>query len=361
LPKPILPFVHRVGKYHYFRRDLLASVRLPGYEGSPEYMAAYQAAMAGEEAPQPPIGEARSAPGSVAAAIALYFQSMAFGSLAASTKQVRRRILDNFRHDYGDKRLATLGRGKVQELVDAKRNRPHSAKHFLKALRAVISVAIVAGLRADDPTEGVIIKLPRSSGYRTWSDDEIAQYEARWPIGTRERLAFGLCLHTGQRRGDVIRMGRQHIREKYLHVVQQKTGMVLDIPVLEPLAEILFTAPPNHMTFLITATGKPFSAQGFTAWFRGTIREADLPVGLSAHGLRKAMCRRLAEAGASANRIAAISGHTTLNEVSRYTKGADQKRLAADAMDLLKTRTSVENSKSASGKIGRNTLRIKDK
>jgi integrase len=58
---------------------------------------------------------------------------------------------------------------------------------------------------------------------------------------------------------------------------------------------------------------------------------------LAAHGLRKAACRRLAEAGCSEKQIAAISGHASLNEVARYTKAADQVRLARDAMTKIAT------------------------
>ena len=93
-----------------------------------------------------------------------------------------------------------------------------------------------------------------------------------------------------------------------------------------------------RLTFLATEAGAPFAANGFTHWFRKMCVKADLPLGLSAHGLRKAACRRLAEAGCSANQIAAISGHATLHEVSRYTKAADQKRLAADAMRAIATK-----------------------
>ena len=57
---------------------------------------------------------------------------------------------------------------------------------------------------------------------------------------------------------------------------------------------------------LTTAFGKPFTAPGFTNWFREVCDEAGLPKGTSAHGLRKAMCRRLTEAGCSASEIKAI-------------------------------------------------------
>jgi integrase len=148
---------------------------------------------------------------------------------------------------------------------------------------------------ADDPTVGIRIKAPKSSGFRTWTDTEIIQFEAAHPVGTRARLLF-----TGQRRSDVIRMGRQYVKDGCITVRQQKTGVILEIPLHPALVEILAAHPATHMTYLITAAGKPFSAQGFTAWFRSTVREAGLPPGLSAHGLRKSMCRRLAESGCSA-------------------------------------------------------------
>ncbi len=132
----------------------------------------------------------------------------------------------------------------------------------------MISVAITAALRADDPTIGVNIKAPSSGGFRTWTDAEIEQFEAAHPIGTRARLAFALLLYTGQRRGDVIRMGRQHVRGGYLRVVQQKTGAALEIPLHPALQEILAAHPAEQMTILVAAAGKPFSAPGFTAWFR---------------------------------------------------------------------------------------------
>jgi hypothetical protein len=56
---------------------------------------------------------------------------------------------------------------------------------------------------------------------------------------------------------------------------------------------------------------------------------------VSAHGLRKATARRLPEIGCSANQIASITGHASLSEVQRYTKAADRKRMAREAMKKL--------------------------
>jgi len=88
----------------------------------------------------------------------------------------------------------------------------------------------------------------------------------------------------------------------------------------------------EHLTFLVTEYDRSFSPAGFTNKFRDWCSEAGLPKGLSPHGLRKAMCRRLAEAGSTPHEIMAISGHKSLTEVTRYTEAANRLRLAGDAM-----------------------------
>jgi integrase len=197
---------------------------------------------------------------------------------------------------------------------------------------------VAQGLIKTDPTVGIRMPRRKTDGFHTWSEDEIAQFEAHHPIGSKPRLAFA----SAQRRGDVIRMGRQHIRDGILHVKQQKTGAELAIPVHPDLREILEATPSEHLTFIVSALGKPFHPGAFSNWFRDQCDAAGLPKGCSAHGLRKAACRRLAEAGCTVHQIAAISGHVTLEEVQRYTKAADQARLARSAMaTVIKTRPKV--------------------
>src|SRR6202022_4595375 len=99
---------------------------------------------------------------------------------------------------------------------------------------------------------------------------------------TRARLAFALLLYTAQRRGDVVHMGRQHIRDGALQVRQQKTSAALVIPLHSNLRAILDATSPDNMTFLMTREGKPFTAAGFTNWFRECCNEAGLRNGLSA-------------------------------------------------------------------------------
>jgi integrase len=75
-----------------------------------------------------------------------------------------------------------------------------------------------------------------------------------------------------------------------------------------------------------------YGGNAFSAQFRKWCDAAGLPKRFKPHGLRKAACRRLAEAGCSEKQIAAISGHASLDEVARYTKAADKALLARDAM-----------------------------
>jgi integrase len=217
---------------------------------------------------------------------------------------------------------------------------PFVRKNTLKALRCLVAACLPAGLIDNDRTIGVRVKVKATAGYATWTEADIAQFEAHHPIGTKERLAFGLLLFTCQRRGDVIRMGRQHLYydddgSMKMKVRQQKTGRPLELPVIPPLREAMAATPATNMTFLTTSHGQPFTANHFTTWFRKACREAGLPPGLTAHGLRKACCRHLAEAGCTAHQIMAISGHMSLTEAARYTKDAEQKRLASEGMNAL--------------------------
>jgi integrase len=165
------------------------------------------------------------------------------------------------------------------------------------------------------------------------------------PIGTEARLAFALLLYTGQRRSDVVRMGRQHIKDGIISIVQAKTGAEVDVPILPALQAILDDVQRRRIApvFIITAYGKPRTEAGFTNWFRDRRVEAGLSEGLSPHGLRKAFCRVAAEAGLTPHQIMAITGHRTLAEVTRYTKAADRKKLAIEGMRMIEKRTGCGN------------------
>jgi integrase len=261
---------------------------------------------------------------------------VAWADLKPSTKTQRRNIIDRFREEHGTKQVANLSHEHIKAMVEKKL--PAAGRHFRNALRALMVIAIDAGYVRQDPTIGISVRRSSGGGYHTWTEDEIATFEAAHPIGSRPRLAMALMLFTGQRRSDVVGMGWQHIRNGRIHLKQKKTGTALAVKIHPHLQAVLDAHGKGNLTFLVTEFGKPFTANGFGNWFRRQIRAAGLPEYCSAHGLRKAAARRLAEAGCTAPQIAAVTGHKSLREVELYIKDAAQIGLADAAIEIfLKT------------------------
>jgi integrase len=325
--KPPLPYVQTIKGHRYFRRAGFPRVPLPGALLSPEFMAAYTQAMA--LAPVP-IGASKIERGTVAHAVANYFTSPQLTELAPGTQAMRRAILNRFRDQYGERPIGTMPpQWLAHVLAELK---PHARRNWLKAIRGLCQFAVAVEMIKADPTAGMKLPKVKSGNRRPWTPAEIEAYEATHAIGTKPRLAFALGLYTTQRRGDVIRMGRQHIREGMLAVRQEKTGAALSLPVRPELRAIIEATPGDHLTFLITKSGKPYSGTDFDEQFRAWCNEAGLPPDCYFHGLRASGLTMLADAGATAHEIAAWSGHLTLKEVQRYTRGADQKRLAGSGL-----------------------------
>ncbi|WP_406737044.1 tyrosine-type recombinase/integrase [Thioclava sp. GXIMD4215] len=331
-PKYCQGFMRRGKPYWYYRRPGFPRVPLPGLPWSPEFMACYERAASGEK---PEIGKTLTMQGSVSALVVSFYNTSDFKGLSDSTKVTYRGIIERFRADHGHRLVKEMQREHVQKIVAKKSDTPAAANNMLRMIHLLMRHAVESGWRRDDPTQGVRKVRNKSAGFLTWEEDHIATFEAHHDPGSRAHLALALLLYTGQRRSDVVRMGWQHVRSGILSIKQQKTGQDVHIPLHSDLLALLESSPPDDPSFLMTAQGKPFTPPGFTNWFRDMVRQAGLPDGLSPHGLRKATCRRLAEAGCTAHEIMAISGHRSLAEVTRYTVAASRKDLATRAMLAL--------------------------
>jgi integrase len=348
LPKHVQAFTDRHGKArYYFRKAGAKRCTLPGTPYSPEFMTALEAAERdGPQALRDELGAERTLPGTINALSVAFFNSGDFRLLSPSTQGTYRGIIERFRLEHGDKRVGMMQRQHIAHLISAKAGKPAAAHNLLRMLRLLMKFAIIHGWRKDDPTIGLKSPKMRSGGFYTWSESDIAAFEKYHAIGTRPRLALGLLLYTAQRRSDIVRLGRQHMRGGVLSVRQQKTGALVEIPVHRDFRALLDATPADNLTFLVTETGKPFTPPGFGNWFRKVCDEAGLPKECAAHGLRKAASRRLAEAGCTAHEIMAITGHRTLREVTRYTEAADRKQLARSAIKKAIKRTSSVKPKS---------------
>lgn len=351
--KHVQAFEDRQGRWRfYFRKAGLPRVTLPGHPGSPEFMEAYQLALQAAPVPEKP-GPGRSLPGSFDRLIEEYFRSPDFLRTKESSQAVTKGILDRFAATYGEYSVAGFERKHLTVILGKMAATPAAANNLLKKLRTLLRWAIANDWRRTDPTIGM--KKFREGTHHTWTESEIERFEARWPLGTRERTAFALAVFTGQRREDLITMtwGDYDTRAGTIRVTQGKTGAELHIPIHSGLRAALEAWPRRHVTILATEDGRgTSSAPSFGNFMADAIDAAELPERCVLHGLRKAAARRLAEAGCSAHEIMAITGHKTLAEVQRYCMAAQQKRLAQSAMARIDgNETVTELSNREPGKL----------
>lgn len=302
--------------------------------GTPEFISEYEAAIATATA-APPQTTPRPGPGSFSGLCLRYYASVTFKQLDQSTQRWRRRTLDEIGMLHGHKPVAMMRAKHIRMLRDEKSQNPGVANQRVKALRALFRWAVEAEEVENNPARDVQHIRYVTSGHHSWTAEELATFEKAHPVGTKPRLAFGLLLYTACRREDVVRLGPQHIacgRLRYIQAKNEHRNPVnLDIPVHPDLKALINETPSQHLTFLVTEFGKPFSPAGFGNRFREWCDEAGLPH-CTAHGLRKAAAVRLAERGATAHEIMAITGHKTLEEVERYTRAVQKARLADSAM-----------------------------
>ena len=349
LPEFVTAFKDRHGKERLrFRRKGSAGGYFKAALGTEEFRAEYRAFM---DAAEPAVGADRAAPGTVADLVGRYFATPTRLGPTAKTQATVRGILDGFRRDYGQLPVARMTFEHVEAIVAARIPKRQVGKRIVGGVQAarklrkelvrLFDFAVKAKMTAVNPAaQADRIKIApndRSKGWHTWTEDEITRYRDHHALGTKARLAMELMLWTDQRRGDAIRMGRQHIRDGRLFFTQGKTGADLGLPVAPQLLEAIVAMPPadkGHLCFLVTEYGKPFSDAGFGNWFRKRCDEAGLPQ-CSAHGLRKATMRRMAELGMSNQSMKSVSGHKTDQEVSRYTRAVDQQRMADTAIGML--------------------------
>jgi integrase len=327
-------------RYWYFRRGG-RRWSLPGDPMSPEFMAEYRRLVAATGPARP--GNRELGPGSFGALVTDYLASPEFRKTRPSTQRIYRFILEPLAEMHGGKPVALLERRHIKAWRDARSETPGMANMIVKVTRVLLNYAVEEEYRADNPA--FKIKTFKLGEHRAWTDEECAAFEAQWPCGSMQRRAYMLARFTGQRCGDIANMTRAHRKNGAISVVQQKTGAELWVPEHRALtAELALSG--GHMSLLTKPDGSAFDSHGLGVWFCDAIEQAGLPDACVMHGLRKTAARMLAEAGCSAHQIASITGHKSLAEIERYTKAADQKRMATAAIHRLER----NGNRTASGK-----------
>jgi integrase len=320
---------------YYFRRDRGSErIRLHGKPGSQEFDADYYALMAGG-AVQP---VKRKDGKSIRHVFELYRNSADWAALSDMTRRVRGCVLRNIEDQVGDEPISLMARSTIQARLDARRDKPDQANFMLTTLNQMFKWAVKADLVDKNPCEGLnYLKRPKvrgvESGHKTWSELQLDQFERHYPHGTWQRLAYSALLYTGLRIGDVAILGPEHIQQDgTIFIRTEKTGAEVTLPILPPLQEALDRAPENEDggAFVTGPRGVSVGKEHLGAIFNQAVRDAGLE-GLTAHGLRKAGARRLAEAGYSTKQLMAVFGWGRSEMADKYTAKAERRGLALEA------------------------------
>lgn len=337
LPRPRPPYLHRTVTRHgavawyVWRGKGHPKIRVRGDYSSAEFMASYQAAVNGEAAPKKPGAKN----GTLEWLIRQYQQSMAWNpGLSATTRKKRDAIFRRVIEKGGEAPASAITQQHIAQTRDKMRATPFQAIQFLKAMRGLFAWAVEAQHVQTNPTTEIKTKTPKTDGHHVWTDDEVCQFEARWPIGTRERLALAVLLYTGLRLSDAIRLGRQHVKNGVATLRADKNNKSLSLPILPDLARIIEASQTGDLAFFARKDGAKMSESGAGKFFRVACDAAGVPG--SAHGLRKAGATRAAENGATEKQMEALFCWRSGSKMAGlYTRTADRARLSQEAAHLL--------------------------
>lgn len=339
MPRPRPPHLQRRktrhGKYIWVVQISRGApiVRIREEYGTPEFEQAYHDALASAATP---VRKIHAASGTIKWGWLRYKQSADWKALASSTQDQRDNIMSHVIEASGDKPISALNRASIQAGIDSRGNTPFQAKNFLQTMSQFCKWLVQDKKLSSDPTAGLKVKKPKTRGFLEWTYEEVQRYEQRWPRGTRERVMLDVYMYTGLRRGDAARVGPGHVYENTISLATEKSQgqTVVHLPLLAALQETLAAGPTGKLSFICKQDGMPYVKESLGNAFK----EACVAAGVldkSAHGLRKAAATRAAENGATANELMAIFGWIDIKEAELYTRRADRKRLAMQAMNKL--------------------------
>jgi integrase len=315
----------------YVRVDRGLRVRLRAEYGTPEFDAEYRAALAGA-----PMRKAAPSNSTLAWLLARYRETGAWMDLSAATRRQRDNIFRQVVETAGQEPYAKITAAHITAGKDRRAGTPHQARNFLDAMCGLFRWAKGAQLIKVDPTAGVSNPIRKGGdGFKVWSEQDMAAFEARWPLGTRQRVWLDVLAYTGLRRGDVVRLGRQHVRNGVATLKTEKSGYSVEValPILPVLQTTLDAGPCGDLTFVAGANARPLTKESFGNEFKAACKLAGVPG--SAHGVRKIAATRAADNGATEAQLMAIFGWTDPKMAAHYTKTANRKRLAGEAMAKL--------------------------
>lgn len=277
--------------------------QLPGAPGSPEFMAAYNAAVA---------SKAASREGILRTVILRYEQSAEFAQLAPRTRADYLKHLDKIEAEFGTFPIVGLGRDQARVIFSEWKDR--LAKASLR--QADYAWAVFARCLSWAMGRRLILANPLEKGGRlyrgsraesVWTDEEEARFMA--VASPQLRLAFTLAIWTGQRQGDLLTLPWSAYDGATIRLRQGKTGARVVVPVAGPLKALLDAQKRASPIMLTQRDGKPWTQEGFSSSFRKAVRRAKI-AGRTFHDLRGTAVTRLALAQCTEAEIITLTGHS---------------------------------------------------
>ena len=356
MPKPPLLYLHKEKTRHgtivwYFHRRNEPRIRIRGAYGSAEFLAAYQAALAGQSITVP----SKSTRLSLVWCIEQFMASSNWAGLASESRKQLSYQFIKIKDNAGKHFITAITRKHILDGQDRRRAVPSDANKYVRAMSLLCRYAVDQEWLKASPVHG-ISKLKTSKtgeGFHTWTDEDHISFEARWPIGTRERLAYEIFKCTGLRRSDAVRLGRQHVKDGQFSIRTQKTGMVVTATMLPELLTAISATPTGELTYLSTMAGRPFaSSASFGKWFSDACHAAGIKG--SAHGIRKALAAQAATgddiSSATEAQLNSLFGWSHgSRESATYVQKASRAKMAVQAGNIL-TRTRPKGAGDSSAK-----------
>lgn len=328
-------YTDRHGKRRWRYRHKGRTAELGTEWGSEEFAQRYSEAVNGRKEG---AGADRTVPGTFNDLVVRFYQ-LHFPTIEESTAADYRSVLEPLRREHGHKRVAHMLRRHVLAIKGELAGTPQQANKTLKRLSQLMDLAVDLEWRKDNPVRGVKRFPVSPGGFHAWDEGEITRFYEVHKMGSPAHLAMTLMLYTGAAKCDAVSMGRGNVRSGRLVYRRRKTkknpdGFEVDLMIHPYLAETLSHVRPDAFTFLEVPGGASRTPAGLGSSMRKWCDKAGLPL-CSSHGLRKAICRRIAEIEGDVFKVMAVSGHTDIKEAQKYCEQFGRKAKADSAIASL--------------------------
>tara|TARA_R110002126_G_scaffold68704_1_gene173854 strand:- start:16330 stop:17445 length:1116 start_codon:yes stop_codon:yes gene_type:complete len=338
------PYRDRHGKRRWRYRVKGFTAELGTDYGSDEFERRYQDAESGSKA-NGHIGAGRTISGSLDDLVS-HFYKLHFPTIEESTRSDYRSVIEPLRIKHGKKRIAHLKVRHVMAIKAEMHETPVQANKMLKRLSQMLDLAVQMEWIAANPAKGVKKFATTTDGFHTWDEGEIERFYQIHKIGTPAHMCMTLMLYTGAAKVDAVKLGPANVKDGRISYRRQKTkknpsGVLVDIPMHQSLFEAI-NASPATFTFLETRQGKARTRSGLGTSMRKWCDQAGLPL-CSSHGLRKAICRRIAEAQGTPFEIMSVSGQVTLAMAQKYCETFGRRDLADSAFSRMDSTKAEQN------------------